>query len=194
MSRIFDRLEHLFQCDITNSFNEIRKILNLAKKNVLKEIAFHILERDTFTFHENRFQWYHYILDIIDTKFFTQSEVTVKTTPKNVVTVEFINKGFNDIHLGKILRLTEVISLLPDRIKKEDELPNAAWKLRTPICNKILNYKHVVSSLYIDDSKDISSFFNNLPPCDCHNSDFCDPNHKHIVTGDLRIISNDKLR
>ena len=37
-------------------------------------------------------------------------------------------------------------------------------------------------------------FFNNLPPCDCHNSDFCDPNHKHIVTGDLRIISNDKLR
>ena len=62
----FERLEQLLQSDIRNSFNEIRKILNLAKKKVLKEIAFHILERDKYHFHEEWFQWYHYILDIID--------------------------------------------------------------------------------------------------------------------------------
>ena len=33
-------------------------------------------------------------------------------------------------------------------------------------------------------------------PCRCTNFDkkFCDPNHKHIVTGDLSIISNSLLR
>ena len=33
-------------------------------------------------------------------------------------------------------------------------------------------------------------------PCRCANLDkkFCDPNHKHIVTGDLSIISNSLLR
>ena len=65
----FEKLENLLQSNLANSFNEIRKILNNTKKKVLKEIAFYILERSTFNFHEKRFQWYHYILDIIDTKF-----------------------------------------------------------------------------------------------------------------------------
>ena len=47
----FERLEQLLQSDIRSSFNEIRKSLNLAKKKVLKEIAFHILERDRYHFH-----------------------------------------------------------------------------------------------------------------------------------------------
>ena len=34
----------------------------------------------------------------------------------------------------------------------------------------------------------------NLPICKCNESPFCDPHHKHIVTGDLRIIDNRKLR
>ena len=31
-------------------------------------------------------------------------------------------------------------------------------------------------------------------PCDCVSSDFSDPHHKHIITGDLRIVQNCKLR
>ena len=48
----FEHLEQLLQSNIRNSFNEIRKTLNSAKKKVLKEIAFHILERDKYVFHE----------------------------------------------------------------------------------------------------------------------------------------------
>jgi len=33
-----------------------------------------------------------------------------------------------------------------------------------------------------------------LTTCNCSNSAFCDPHHGHIVTGDLRIIENRKLR
>ncbi|MGC4052865.1 MAG: hypothetical protein QM757_26355 [Paludibaculum sp.] len=30
--------------------------------------------------------------------------------------------------------------------------------------------------------------------CKCSDSKFCDPTHGHVVTGDLRIISNQRLR
>ena len=66
-------------------------------------------------------------------------------------------------------------------------------KLDTPIRNKILNYQETVSSLNVM-VDDYVSFVQNLPTCDCMNSEFCDSHHKHIVSGDLRIISNPKLR
>ena len=28
----------------------------------------------------------------------------------------------------------------------------------------------------------------------CEHSQFCDPHHKHIICGDLRVIDNSKLR
>ena len=33
-----------------------------------------------------------------------------------------------------------------------------------------------------------------LSNCDCTNSSFRHPHHKHVITGDLRIIKNNKLR
>lgn len=183
----------LLQTNIRSSFNEIRKILNLAKKKVLKEIAFHILERDKFTFYENRYQWYHYILDIIDTKFLKSSVVTKKSPPKNVVTIRFVNKGLDELHINNIFHAPEVISLLPEELQKEENVPACTMKLDTPIRNKILNYRETVSSLNIMVDED-TSFVHNLPTCNCQNSEFCDPHHKHIVSGDLRIVSNEKLR
>ena len=192
----FDKLDYLLHQDILNSFNEIRKILNLAKKKVLKEIAFHILERDTFTFYENRFQVYHYVLDIIDTKFFKVDDQvkTKKKIPKNVVTIKFVNKGLDDIHVSRIFKSPEVTSLLPEVMRVDDEeIPTCTMKLDPPIRSKILNYKETVSSLKIVVDEDVS-FVENLPSCDCSNSEFSDPHHKHIVSGDLRIVSNPKLR
>ena len=43
------------------------------------------------------------------------------------------------------------------------------------------------------DTKDILDNMNNLP-CDCTTSQFTDPNHGHIVTGDIRIVQSNKLR
>ena len=193
----FEKLDDLIQHDILNSFNEIRKILNLTKKKVMKEIAFHIMERDSdmFTFYENRFQIYHYILDMIDTKLFKPpTPVQKKKAPKNVVSIRFVNKGLDDIHLPKIFRSSAVTSLLPEALRSSDEdIPICTMKLDPPIRSKILNYKETVSSLNIFVDDDVS-FVENLPSCDCSTSEFCDPHHKHIVSGDLRIIANPKLR
>ena len=49
---------------------------------VLKEIAFQIMEKENFTFHENRFRIYEYILDIIDSKFLTEVQVKKRKAPK----------------------------------------------------------------------------------------------------------------
>ena len=48
-----------------------------------------------------------------------------------------------------------------------------------------------MNSIYIDENV---SFVTNSAECECQNSVFCDPNHKHIVTGDLHIVENSKLR
>jgi hypothetical protein len=44
------------------------------------------------------------------------------------------------------------------------------------------------------DTHDTVTYGSGLPFCDCENSEFCDPNHGHILTGNLRIIGNEKLR
>ena len=72
-------------------------------------------------------------------------------------------------------------------------MPFPTYKLDAPIRNTILNYKDAINSIHIDIDEDIS-IVQNLPSCECSSSPFCDPHHKHIVTGDLRIIENLKLR
>ena len=59
------------------------------------------------------------------------------------------------------------------------------------IRNQIFNYKGTVSEI---DSNDLHTYGTGLASCDCQNSESCDPIHGHIVTGDLRIIGNQKLR
>ena len=192
-SDFFIILDDLFQNNLKNSFHEIRVILNNTKKKVLKEIAFHIMERDLYNFYESREQWYSYILDSIETKLYKPLVKVIRKAPKHVCSVRFVNKGLDDIHLSKIFTSPDVIECLPESLQHKDELPSVTYKLDPPIRNKILNYKDTVSSLNI-------SFENGNPtceelsPCDCHSSTFCDPHHGHIVTGDLRIIDNSKLR
>ena len=65
------------------------------------------------------------------------------------------------------------------------------YKLSITVRNKILNYKDTVDSIFIDEEV---SFSTNYSTCDCQNSPFCDPDQQHIITGDLRIVSNQKLR
>ena len=74
----------------------------------------------------------------------------------------------------------------------DDEVPMTVFQLSQPIRSTILNYSKFVSTL------DLTAFQNNPGsiPCACSSFDnkFCDPDHKHIITGDLNIIQNTKLR
>ena len=124
----------------------------------------------------------------------TRLFVNKKDTPKNIKTTNklnifFINKGVEIINLPKILRSKIVSSKMPCSMSKDD-IPMVTYKLQPPIRSKIFNHKKFVESL------DINSFIQdeNIIPCNCENSPYKDSEHGHIITGDLRIIRNNKLR
>ena len=193
-SDFFDELNSFLLSGIKKSFNNIRILLNKCKKKLLKEIAYSILERENFIYVEGREQWYLYISDIIDTLLW--KDVTPpekKSHHENPCIIHFVNKGFNRLGLSKIFRLHDVVAFLPPDLQGEQEIPFPTYKLDSPIRNKILNYKDAVNSVQIEVDEDVS-VVHNLPSCDCSSSPFSDPYHKHIVTGDLRIIENQKLR
>ena len=69
-------------------------------------------------------------------------------------------------------------------------MPMVTYKLTPPISTKFFNFNKFVNNL------DLDLFLTNPDslPCKWNNSPFIDRYHKHIVTGDLRIIRNNVLR
>ena len=65
------------------------------------------------------------------------------------------------------------------------------YRLNPSIRSKLFNYKETVDSINADDRE---TFGTGIERCKCSDSTFCDPTHGHIITGDLRIIPNQKLR
>ena len=189
----FHQLNSFILSDIKSSFNNIRILLGTCKKKLLKEIAYSIIERENFIYIEGREQWYLLISDIIETSLWKEVTLPVKVHLENPCIINFSNKGFNRLTLSKIFRSPDIIAFLPPQLQSETNVPFPTYKLDPPIRNKILNYKETVNSIHVDIDEDIS-IIHNLPPCHCTSSPFCDPHHKHIITGDLRIIENQKLR
>ena len=191
----FHDINHWFQNEKLNLFNNVRILLNKLSRKVLKLIASEILHPDLHATDPKKEQLYLYILDIIDTKLLPKSPPSTKTKekPKNVCVIHFVNKGIDHLHLPSIFKNPNIVAHLPDVLKEENHLPIVTTRLDAPIRNKILNYKNTVSDLNIEFEND-NYFVRDLPDCDCENSQFNDEHHKHIVTGDLRIIQNNKLR
>ena len=102
-----------------------------------------------------------------------------------------IIRQWKNLDYLRFLILLKLFNFLPLKIQAEEHTPALSYKLCGTIRNKILNYKETVSSIYVDEDV---SFVTNSDECNCQNSVFCDPFHKHIVTGDLRIVENKKLR
>ena len=176
-----------------SAFNFIRKLLDKCSKSLLKKIATNIINV-TFPCVADvcNYQAHCLILDIIDTKIFKPSyKLKSKLPPENLCIVQFNNKAVESIRLPSILKDREVLNLLPDVLQKQENIPVVTYKLGKTIRNKIVNYKNVVSTLFFQEG----SVDNILHmECDCSNSQFCDSDHKHVITGKLDIVNNAKLR
>ena len=193
VENFFDNLQNILINDLKNTFYFIRTMLNRMKKKILKQIASEILQRgNQVTFDAKSEQYYLYILDIIDTKLYKPKlSAPRKSAPKHICTVNFDNKSIEAISLSQILNHPDIVMALPCDLRDKDSIPVVTYKLGGTIRNKILNYKETVNSISVDEEV---SFCLNTDTCDCAESEFCDPHHKHIITGDLRLIKNSKLR
>ena len=78
------------------------------------------------------------------------------------------NKSVESICLSKIFWDPEVISLLPEELQKDENIPVVTYILGSTIRNKILNYKDTVNSILVNDEH--SPLFDS-EPCDCSQSE-----------------------
>ena len=78
---------------------------------------------------------------------------------------------------------------LPTKFNKTEHI-STVYTLTKTIRSKIFNHREFIKVLH---TKDIIDKMSNLP-CNCTTSPFTDPKHGHFVTGDIRIVQNNKLR
>ena len=104
---------------------------------------------------------------------------------KHFIKIPFINKGIEFIDLPSIFRDNNVISAIPSYFENT-ESPIICYKYNIPIRNTILNFNKLVSDLDIETSSPDS--------WDCKDSKFCYQPAGHIVTGNLKFITDLRIR
>ena len=143
-------------------------------------------KHDSFLFP----QFFLAALDIIMSKIGKPPTLSVshKCPPSNICHISFNNKAVDFINIQKILRDKEVCNALPHSLSKN--IPTTVYQLSETTRSRLFNYKKFVQSL------DIDTFIsdNSILPCECDHSPFTNADHRHIVSGDLNIVSNTKLR
>lgn len=173
-----------------NTMNLIRVLLSSLKKASYKKLGdiindFLQNKNDNFLFS----QYFIAALDIITSHILKPlSKSKSKSIPKYRCNIMFCNKGIDFLNLPQILNDNELLPLLPHSFKKR--APMVVYNLVKPIRSKIFNYKQVIQNV------DVEAFLADptILPCSCANSPFVDEHHGHIITGDLRIVRNNKLR
>ena len=172
----------------------IHIMLNNAKKKILKNIVFSILNRSyKYTFLSNREHWHAYTVDIIDTK-----GLKIKATKD----WETINKNVESL-IPRIKVLIKFIYLVFFFVKmqfryylslcrSDGKIPVPYVKLTKDTGNKVLNFRDAVLAISVKTDDEVSSL-NNIFSCDCKNS-YYGPQYKHVATDDLRFISSYEIQ
>ena len=186
-------IKHWLHTDAGSAAFNIRKSLASMRKCNLKKIAMQLndilscVDSDFFYF-----QWFRMALDIIETKMYKLPKAKkVQTMPKHKMCIPFVNKALEFINLPNILRSKEVMKNTPHLMEVED-IPMVVYSLTDSIRSSIFNYKQFVKHLDFDlFSRDQSTIV-----CYCKKVDkkFIDNSCNHVLTGDLSIIRNNKLR
>ena len=191
INNFFYIINESFRSNLKNTMNLIRVLLSSLKKSSCRilydRISDYLLEK-----HDNYLYSRFFIaaLDILAFKIGTPPDIkeTKKTPPSNCCHISFNNKAIDFINIQRILRDKNVLSSLP--IELRENTPTIVYKLNETNRSKIFNYKSFVQTFNVD------AFIadHSTLPCDCHLSPFCDPDHGHIISGDLSTIPDLQLR
>ena len=183
-------LNQMLNTSIKDAPNFIRVSISSMKKSYLK-ITHQLLSTKLYDSPSDFIFsiYYHQAIDLIESKICKPlTPRSKKKPPKNVCSIFFEDKVVEFINIACILPDPDIKSLPSSSVKFP--IPMVNYKLTPPISTRFFNFNKFVNNLDLN-------FFLASPdsqPCKCNNSHFVDKYHKHIVTGDLRIIKNNALR
>ena len=127
-------------------------------------------------------------LDISSNRLFKAISVCDNTETKYrpFLKIKFANKGIDALNFNNIFNQKSVQSNIPPYFQNK-ESPCISYSYTRPVASKIFNYKRSLPQI------DFNSLSQNPLPCTCPGSEFLFAPCGHVVTGDLRIVQNDKL-
>ena len=128
------------------------------------------------------------ILDIANHRLFrpVRSDVPAEK-PKHFMKIKLLNKAVDAINLPALLRSTSVTDKIPDYFK-DKEPPTVSYEYTSTVASKLFNFAPAFSHL------NVSEYLSDPQTYQCNESKFCYEPHGHVITGDLRVIENAKLR
>ena len=128
-------------------------------------------------------------MDISSNRIFKAVRVcdSFETKNRSFLKIKFANKGIDALNLSNILNQKSVQSNIPPYFEYK-ESPCISYSYTRSVATKIFNYKTSLQQI------DFQSLSQNPLPCSCSGSEFLYAPCGHIVTGDLNIVRNDKLR
>ena len=177
--------------NLPDAMNFMRVSIASFNKKTLKDVAVTLIDKlNKFPSSFPHIQWYLATQDAIESKLYKPAFIKPKKKPpENICKVYFHNKAVELINLPRILHSLELNDLI-DNSLTNFTTPTVVYDLTKPIRSDIFNFKSFVDSLNVDE---ILHNPNSLP-CQCTNSPFIDKDHGHILTGNLSIVKNNKLR
>ena len=110
---------------------------------------------------------------------------TKENNRKHFLKVKFHNKGIEMINLSGTLRSRRVKDTIPVFFEHRDP-PTVSYKYTKTIGPSVFNFKKV--------TENINLASNDCTTCNCSSSAYLNQPLGHVVTGDLSIITNKKLR
>jgi hypothetical protein len=159
--------------------------LTLSKIKILSEDCLSSATSDPFSLP---YKLNAIILDISKRRLYTavRSDLPVQDNV-SFLKLRFANKGIDAINISNILHHKDVQKKIPNYFKNHTQ-PKVSYSYTGSIATKVFNYRQTLT--------DISAYdiIKSPPTCDCSTSPFRYGPHNHVITGDLNIVNNSKLK
>ena len=185
MSTLVDLVDMTEKPDGVHKVNTKLFSISFPQPRGLQELA---LESTKFDYSFAEYRVTAIILDIANYRLFrpVRSDVAAEK-PKHFMKIKFLNKAVDAINLPALLRSTSVTNKIPVYFK-DKEPPIVSYEYTSTVASKRFTFATVLSNL------NVSEYLSYPQTCQCKESKFCYEPHGHVITGDLRVIENARLR
>ena len=184
-STLVDLVDMIEKPEGVHNINTKLFSISVPQLRSLQKVA---LELTNFDYSSAEYRVIAIILDIANYRLFrpVRSDVPAEK-PKHFMKIKFLNKAVDAINLPALLRSTSVTDKIPVYFR-DKEPPVVSYEYTSTVASKLLNFAPTLSNL------NVSEYLSNSQTCQCKKSKFCYEPHGHVITGDLRVIENARLR